>query len=287
MELCGLAALDVKRNTAYHLNAFQTVDLKEGESLLQFYARMLLQQKEALLKLSAYLVVDAYFSKETFVSPMRQSGFHIISRLRDDANLQYPFKGKQKPRGRKKLYDGKVDVNHLSDKHVKCVQKMEKERIYWFEAYSPSLKKMLNIVLVKTLNNKEKWQHKIYFSTDLTQEWQDILDYYRLRFQIEFLYRDAKQYTGLSDCQARSTNKLHFHWNMSLTAINLAKILHWVPLVDKQSNAAIPFSMRDVKTLYHNKLLLDLFIRKFGIDPELRKNRIKIEQILKFGRIAA
>jgi hypothetical protein len=39
---------------------------------------------------------------------------------------------------------------------------------------------------------------------------------YRLRFQIEFLYRDAKQFTGLNDCQARSPSKLNFH-NMSLT----------------------------------------------------------------------
>lgn len=287
MELCGLAALDAKRETAYHLNAVQTVDLKEGESLPQFYARMLLRKKEALLKLSEHLVVDAYFSKETFVSPMCKAGFHMVSRLRDDANLRYLFKGEQKPQGRKKEYAGKVDVANLSDEFAKCVSDTDKERIYWFEANSPSLKKTLNIVIVKTLNNKGKWQHKIYFSTDLKQHWQDILQYYRLRFQIEFLYRDAKQHTGLNDCQARSKNKLHFHWNMSLTAINLAKILHWVPIVNEHSNVEIPFSMRDVKTLYHNRLLLDLFIRKFGIDPKLRINKIKIEQILDFGRIAA
>lgn len=287
MELCGLAALDVKRETAYHLNAFQTVDLKEDESLPQFYARMLLQQKESLLKLSEHLVVDAYFSKKTFVSPMCKTGFHIVSRLRDDANLRYLFNGEQNPQGRKKQYAGKVDVANLSDAYAKCVSDTDKERIYWFEANSPSLKKTLNIVVVKTLNSKGKWQHKIYFSTDLKQHWQDILQYYRLRFQIEFLYRDAKQHTGLNDCQARSKNKLHFHWNMSLTAINLTKILHWVPIVDKQPNVKIPFSMRDVKTLYHNRLLLDLFICKFGINPELAKNKIKIEQILEFGRIAA
>jgi len=50
-----------------------------------------------------------------------------------------------------------------------------------------------------------------------------IVQYYRLRFQIEFLYRDAKQFTGLNSCQARSQNKLDFHFNASLTAVNLAK----------------------------------------------------------------
>jgi hypothetical protein len=44
------------------------------------------------------------------------------------------------------------------------------------------------------------------------------------RFQIEFLYRDGKQHTGLNDYQARGQKKLYFHFNASLTAINLAKV---------------------------------------------------------------
>lgn len=56
----------------------------------------------------------------------------------------------------------------------------------------------------------------------------------RLRFQIEFLYREAKQYTGLNDCEAHSKNKLHFHWNMALTIINIAKIVHWTPKKDQK-----------------------------------------------------
>lgn len=287
MELCGLALLDVKRHTAYHLEAFQTIDLNDEESLLQFYARKLLEKKEALKKLSNYLVVDAYFSKVTFVSPMYQAGFHVISRLRDDANLQYLFKGKQKPRGRKRKYGGKVDFGALSDEHTSCVCEEENNRIYWLEAYSPSLKMILNVVLVYSLNKKKKWTHKIYFSTDPNQSWQDILTYYCLRFQIEFLYRDAKQHTGLNDCQARSKNKLYFHWNMALTAINVAKIVHWLPLVNKHPEEDIPFSMKSIKTLYENKLFVDLFIRKFGINPEQRKNKIKIQQLLDFGRLVA
>ena len=63
-------------------------------------------------------------------------------------------------------------------------------------------------------------------STDLSLSGIQILNYYRARFQIEFLYRDGKQFTGLNDCQARSENKLDFQFNMSLTSINIAKITH-------------------------------------------------------------
>ena len=38
----------------------------------------------------------------------------------------------------------------------------------------------------------------------------NVIEYYQLRFQIEFLIRDAKQYTGLEECQARSEVKFFY-----------------------------------------------------------------------------
>lgn len=288
LELGGLGVLDIDRHTAFHLNAIQTIDVKDDESLLEFYSRKLLENKEALLTLSTYLVVDAYFSKETFVTPMCKQGFDIISRLRTDANLNYLYQGKQKGRGRPKQYDGKVDYANLSNEHITCVSKQDKERIYTFKAYSVALKKQIKVVIVYTLskgknNNSNKWQHHTYFSTDLTQDWQDILNVYKARFQIEFLYRDAKQHTGLNDCQARDKNKLDFHWNMSLTAINLAKVRYWLPQKDAYPNATLPFSMSDVKTLSHNEFMLNRFISMFAINPKLKVNRVNIAQFLVFG----
>ncbi len=145
----------------------------------------------------------------------------------------------------------------------------------------------INTVIVYTKNSKNIWSHKIYFSTDLEQNWEEILEMYRMRFQIEFLYRDAKQFTGLNNCEARSRKKLNFHWNMSLTAINLAKIVHWIPKKDEKPDEEIVFSMSNVKTQYHNELLINRFISMFGINPELEKNKLKIKQFLDFGKIAA
>lgn len=288
LEFCGLAVLDLTRRTAFHLLGFQTVDLQDEESLIGFYVRKILERKEELLKLSNYMVADAYFSKITFVKPFVESGFHIVSRLRDDADLRYLFLGeKKKTRGRPTKYDGKIDFKDLKKSHTKLVSQVDNERIYSLKAYSKSLKMVLNLVIVFTKNSKERWVHKIYFSTDLEQSWEEILEMYRLRFQIEFLYRDAKQFTGLNHCEARSKNKLHFHWNMSLTAINLAKIAHWIPQKDEKPSEGIPFSMSDIKTQYHNELLLNRFIAMFGINPELYKNKDKIKRFLHFGKIAA
>ena len=288
LEFCGLAILDLTRRTAFHLFGFQTVDLKDHENLIGFYVRKILERKEELLKLSNYLVADAYFSKVTFIKPFVQAGFQIVSRLRDDADLQYLFTGEQKNgKGRKRKYDGKIDFENLNLKYAKLVSDLENERIYWLAVYSKSLKTSINIVIVYTKNNKNKWVHKIYFSTDLQQNWKKIIEMYRLRFQIEFLYRDAKQFTGLNHCEARSKNKLDFHWNMSLTAINLAKKIHWIPKKDKKPNEEITFSMSDINTQYFNELMLNQFIVMFGINPKLRKNKRKIKLFLEYGKIVA
>jgi hypothetical protein len=110
-----------------------------------------------------------------------------------------------------------------------------------------------------------------------------IVSYYRSRFQTEFLYRDAKQHCGLEDCQARSKNKLNFHFNAALTTVNLAKI-HW--LNTRKSNEE-PFSMADFKTLCHNKLLLDRFISVFAINTYSAINQQKIKELCNYGLIAA
>ena len=69
------------------------------------------------------------------------------------------------------------------------------------------------MVVVDTQRNR----HAVLFSTDVDLDALTLYRYYKARFQIEFLFRDAKQFTGLTDCQARSQAKLDFHFNASLT----------------------------------------------------------------------
>jgi len=71
----------------------------------------------------------------------------------------------------------------------------------------------------------ESGGHKIYFSADLDMSAKDIIEYYRTRFQIEFCFRDSKQFTGLNDCQARDLMKLDFAFNASLASVNIAKVM--------------------------------------------------------------
>ena len=121
-------------------------------------------------------------------------------------------------------------------------------------------------------------------SSDLNLTCNNLLSYYQTHFQIKFLYRDGKQHTGLNDCLARSQNKLDFQFNMSLSTINIAKIMYWF---SQNKNVRKPFSMADVKTMFHNELMLKRFFIKFGINHNLSKNKTEALELLNYGKIAA
>jgi hypothetical protein len=163
----------------------------------------------------------------------------------------------------------------------------QKLKIYNSTVYCKAFKRKINLSIAVFFKEKDgHWVEvcrKLYFSTDLKQDGVKIVSYYRSRFQIEFLYRDAKQHCGLTDCQARSKNKLDFHFNAALTTVNLAK-MHW--LATKKS-ANEPFSMNNFKLLNHNILMLELFFRTFAINPNSKINQQRFNELCYYGTIAA
>jgi len=284
LEIGGIASIDIDNHTAFHLEAIQTPHKLKSDNLLEHYADILVERKNQLHTISKYVVADAYFSKYRFTTQLHENGFELVSRLRDDAHLLYLYVGEQKPgRGRPKKYDGKIDPSDLNMAYFNIIEENHEHSIYQGIVYSKSLKRKINLV-VRYSYKKEKWSHKYYFCTDIDLSAELVLLYYKTRFQIEFTYRDGKQFTGLDNCQARSENKLHFHFNASLTAINLAKVTHWIS-VPKQERKA--FSMSSIKTMYHNELLLKRFFSVFGIHPNMKKNKDKIRKLIQYGAIAA
>lgn len=284
LEIGGLAAIDVDNHTAFHLEAIQTMTEKD-QSLTDWYAKIISERKDVLKTISSYVVADAWFSKKAFVNQVINTDMHLVSRLRDDADLQYLYHGKATGKqGRPKKYAGKIDHQNIDKDYFELITNDDDALIYTGVVYSKSLKRKIRLVHVVYSGKNGKKVHKLYFSTDTGLDAIDILNFYRSRFQIEFLYRDGKQHTGLNDCQARSTNKLGFHFNASLTAINLAKVVNWLSIPKHERKA---FSMTDIKTINHNTLQLNLFFDKFGINPNSTKNRKKARELILYGTIAA
>jgi len=289
LEIGGLAAIDIGNTTAFHLEAVQTPNkhnFKQGtNSQMEWYANIITERSDKLRELSNYLVVDAYFSKKGFIDNVLDSQMHVISRLRDDADLSYLcYDAPTGKKGRRKKYDGKINLNQIRTDYFELINQNEEESFFCAIVYSKGLKRNVKIVYLLSNDKKKKVSHKIYFSTDLQMNGIEIMKYYRNRFQMEFVYRDAKQHTGLEDCQARSENKLNFHFNASLTAVNIAKVEHWLN-EPKENRGA--FSMANVKTMYHNALLLQRFFDVFAINANSVKNPQCVKELINFGKIAA
>ena len=154
-----------------------------------------------------------------------------------------------------------------------------KIEVYTQELYHVRSKRYLKVVL---LVHQEKNKYVLLASTDTEQSTLEILTFYGLRFQIEFLFRDAKQFTGLNHCQARDEAKLDFHFNMSVAAINLYQLQMQL---NKQNNKSMNSFVRKA----YNTRLVQLLFSELNSKAELKEfldiEHPSIQKIINLGQI--
>lgn len=294
LEIGVLAAIDLEHETAFPLHVQQSMssrELKETQTTsVQKYAEQILECSGSIKELGiSYLTVDAFFAKRNFISAIREgNGLHIITKARNDGNFMYPYNGPQRiagKRGRNKKYDGKVDVKKFDRRRIKKVYEDEDKRLSSGLLYAVQLKQLVRAVFIEEKRRGElTGAYAILICTDPGLEPALIHKYYTLRFQIEFLIRDGKQFSGLEDCQARSEKKLHFHFNASLSTVAVAKGAFHLSVPGATDRA---FSMHDVNVLMFNQMFLHRIFSNSRFDLSSRKIRRLYRELSEFGLRAA
>lgn len=285
LEISLLSIVDLKSNTAYALDAQQTID-KKGKTRVDLYAQQVIAAREKLNQLNIrYLAVDAYYFKKKFVFAVRDEciDLHVIGKLRHDANLLWPWEGGYSGKGRPKIYDGKVDFNrHLS--RFTYVGMLDKEtEIHTAKVYSQCLECWVCVVMLR-FQKKHKTSYALLYSTDTELDAMTLVKYYKARFQIEFFFRDAKQFTGLTDCQARKKEAIHTHINASCSALNALKL---EDQRKKNTREKSVISISSWKRLKFNQNLLCRLFSKLGFSLNDEKVRDIYAEFSKYGAIAA
>jgi hypothetical protein len=131
-----------------------------------------------------HLAVDGADAKEPFVTGALHLNLQVISKLRSDANLMHLYTGVQKPRGRPRKYDGKVDFQALS--HLSWVETVHPGLdLYTAVVWSVALKRSIRLVYLLDTQDPNKSRYALLFSTDVGQPALEIYFLYSLRFQIE------------------------------------------------------------------------------------------------------
>ena len=155
---------------------------------------------------------------------------------------------------------------------------------YLYEAIvnSVTLKQTIKVVMIRPVDNPD--QYALLFSTSTKLPALYVTKYYEARFQIEFLFRDAKQHLGLSDCQSTKKERLDAHFNFSLSALNIAKL--YILQQNLFSTDSV-ISIDNYKRLKYNEHWLNRIICKLELDPDLIINNPNFKELLYCGSLAA
>jgi hypothetical protein len=294
LEISTLAVVDVTRRCAFTLavaqtppgNADRKKDKRVEETRMDFYQHQLHAQRHRLPATIRYHCVDGYFAKQKYMAEVVALQLHPITKLRHDANCVFLYTGPHlKRRGRRRKYDGKVNFHDLSRfEALGTLADKPHINLYTALVWHVSLKRQLRLVVLVNRKEATKPRYIVLASTDLALDGHKLVELYVARFQIEFLFRDSKQFTGLTDCQSRAESVLDFHFNAALATLNLARAeeLRAQPTLKPHV-----FSMASWKQRHFNERLLDVFIDNLALDPMWVKNHPSYEELSTYGAIAA
>jgi len=214
---------------------------------------------------------------------VRQLGLHLISKLRHDAALYFPYEGPYSGRGKGKKYGKKLNYRDIPAAYLKesSLEKGIETKIYQMNVWHKKFADLLNIVvMVKTNLNTQAVAHVVLFSSDLELPYDQVIDYYRLRFQIEFNFRDAKQYWGLEDFMVVNRVPVYNSANLAMFMVNVSHAVmhplrpHWPE-----------FSVNDLKTWFRSRKYVVETLKLLPEMPELICIDQVIAQVAELGRI--
>ena len=203
------------------------IDLNPELIRIQKMLEALLVQISSVLR-PTYLALDGHFGNYPAYHMVRQTGLHIISKLRWDAALCFPYEGPYQGKGPHRKFGKRVDYQAISERYLKATTVKDgiQTRTYQAQLIHTDFPEPLNVVIIVKTNLRTKaWAHVILFSSDLELPFEKLIEYYSLRFQIEFNFRAAKQFWGLEDFMNVNQTAVTNAANLSLFMVNLSQVL--------------------------------------------------------------
>ena len=229
------------------------------------------------------LVLDGHFGHHNALQMARQGGLHLISKLRCDAALYLPYTGPYAGRGPRRKYGHKVDYDHLPVQYLQgtTVEGDIETRMYQMHVLHKEFATPLNVVILAKTNLRTYARAQVVLvSSDLELRAAHIIDYYSLRFQLEFNFRDAKQYWGLEAFMNITPVGVINAANLSLFMVNVVYYLqvHMRP-------RAPDYSILDLKANWRGDKYVEETIQMLPEKPEPILLRQILHKVAGLGRI--
>lgn len=271
LELSCLALLSWVGHHVFPVSVRQTQPKQDrADRLVQYLGQLtaLLAARRTWLRSHLRAVVaDGQYAKVMFMDAVGREGYAFVTKLQSNANLRYPFVGEHpKRRGGRQKWAGKVDFVHFTG--WTAVPGHGRERVWTRVVWAPHFRRMFRVVVIERLDRRgHALAHVVLCSTDTTMPAEQIRALYSARFQLEFVFRDAKQHAGLTTCQLRSTRALENHWNAAFFALSLGRaeaILEAAGLQGRPASTMV-FSYEDLKRRAFNRFLAWRILCNLGL----------------------
>jgi hypothetical protein len=232
-----------------------------------------------------YCVLDGAFGNNYALQMVRQCSLHLISKLRYDAALYFPYQGPQKKFGPRKKYGDKLNYARIPDQYLKAssVEVGIQTRIYQMVMWHKLFADALNVVVIVKTNLKTQARtHVVLFSSDLELAYDQLIDYYRLRFQIEFNFRDAKQFWGLEDFMNVKPTPVYNGANLAMFMVNVSQAL-----IPHFRSTCPAFSVIDLKAYFRGRKYVFETLKLLPQRPEPVSIDHLFAQVLTIGSVNA
>jgi putative transposase len=229
----------------------------------------------------SYIVADGAYGSKTFLLICIEHNIALISKLRCTSVLYLPVEQKEgkRPLGRAKKYGKRINLDKLNKESPYFHKTIKNEEtsnliidVYHFpKIWTTFLPVIVNVtVLVATNTRTNKVSRKILFSTDLALSADLIIEYYSLRFQIEFNFRAYKE------TQVNNSVGLAFFM------VNFSHIIRKkVTEIWEVEN----LSILDVKAGFRAEKQVERILKYLDLDGMTFKNQVNLKDLAAFEAI--
>lgn len=234
-----------------------------------------------------HIVLDGFYGHADYLLLASEHGLNIISKFKTTAHLILPYIGEQSGIGRPKKLGDKVKLDKLDERF--CIATIQEEgsdvstQVYQFQAFTPKMAGLIlnMVVMIHRHQITQKRTRTILFTNDLTLDALTIIHYYSLRFQIEFDFRDAKQFYGLSDFKNYKETQVTNAVNIAFSMTIIGKLV-----LDKYKIklGCQAMGILDLKTVFSTQKAAEILLNNIRFDPDEFLNS---PQFLKIARLQA
>ena len=234
----------------------------------------------------SYVVGDGSYGNKTACLIAKEWDLNLISKLNCRSALYWSFQGKYSGRGPYPKYGKQINLDKIPVNYRISYQRLKDgtiEEIYHLNGIrSKRIPYVLNVVVINRIKPNGQTARVILFSTGLNLTAEDIIEIYGLRFQIEFNFRNAKQYFGLADFKNTKPTQVKNAISWSFFMENISTLL----LEDFRDEYENPqLNIQDLKAWFRGQKYLNEilnYVEKAG-EPILNQQQKK--RILELGSI--